>query len=122
MSNKSRKLFDKRKNRNRFRIKSKSKHNIRLSVFRSNSNIYAQIIDDNKSITLLSVSTLDKKLKQNLSGNGGNIKSASIVGTTIAKLAIEKKIKNVYFDRGGYLYHGRIKALAEAAREEGLNF
>ena len=122
MSNKSKYLYDKRKSRTRFRLKNSSSKNIRLSVFRSNSNIYAQIIDDEKQSTILASSSLDKDLKKKLGDKTGNIKTASAVGSDIAKKAKEKGIKEVYFDRGGYLYHGRVKALAEAARKEGLKF
>ena len=90
----------------------------RLCVFRSNTNIYAQIIDDEKGVTLVSASSLDKEL--NLKNN--NIEAASKVGTSVAKKAIKAGIKEVVFDRGGYLYHGKVKALAEAARESGLKF
>lgn len=91
----------------------------RLNVFRSNSNIFAQIIDDEKGITLVSASSIDKELKLE---NGGNAQAAQKVGELIAKRAKEAKIEKVVFDRGGYLYHGRVKALAEAARENGLEF
>ena len=91
----------------------------RLNVFRSNSNIFAQIIDDTKGETLVSASSIDKELKLE---NGGNIEAAQKVGKLIAERAKKAKIKTVVFDRGGYLYHGRVKALAEAARENGLNF
>ncbi|WHX51585.1 50S ribosomal protein L18 [Paenibacillus woosongensis] len=92
----------------------------RLNVFRSAKHIYAQLIDDVAGVTLASASTLDKEL----SGitNGGNVESAKKVGELIAKRAQEKGFKNVVFDRGGYLYHGRIQALADAAREAGLEF
>ncbi len=122
MSNKSKYLYNKRKVRTRFRLKNNCTKNIRLSVFRSNANIYAQIIDDNKHTTLLAFSSLDKELKKKKGDKTGNISAASEVGIAIAKKAKEKGIKEVYFDRGGYLYHGRIKALAEAARKEGLKF
>ena len=89
----------------------------RLNVFRSNANIHAQIIDDEKGVTLVSCSSVELKLE-----NGGNVEAAKTVGKTIAERALEKKIENVCFDRGGYIYHGRVKALAEAAREAGLNF
>ena len=91
----------------------------RLNVFRSNSNIFAQIIDDEKGITLVSASSIDKELKLE---NGGNVEAAKKVGELIAKRAKKAKITEVVFDRGGYLYHGRVKALAEAARENGLEF
>ena len=121
MSNKSKVLYNRRKVRTRFKLKENSTVNLRFSVFRSNSNIYAQLIDDTKHSTIVAFSSLDKELKKN-NNKGGNIKVAEIVGSTLAKKALEKGIKNVYFDRGGYLYHGRVKALAEAARKEGLKF
>lgn len=91
----------------------------RLNVFRSNSNIFAQIIDDEASKTLVSASSIDKELKLE---NGGNIEAAEKVGELLAKRAKKAKISKVVFDRGGYLYHGRVKALAESARENGLEF
>ena len=91
----------------------------RLNVFRSNQNIVAQIIDDEKGVTLVSASSLDKVLKIK---NGGNIAAATVVGKAIAERALKKGISSVVFDRGGYLYHGRVKALADAAREAGLKF
>jgi len=91
----------------------------RLNVFRSNSNIFAQIIDDEEGKTLVSASSLDKDLKLS---NGSNKEAASKVGEKIAKLAVKANIKKVVFDRGGYLYHGRVEALANAARENGLEF
>ena len=89
----------------------------RLCVYRSNKNIEAQIIDDDKRITLVASSSMSLKLE-----NGSNIEAAAKVGKDIAEKALAKKIKTVVFDRSGYLYHGRIKALAEAAREAGLKF
>ena len=91
----------------------------RLNVFRSNSNIFAQIIDDEASKTLVSASSIDKELKLE---NGGNVEAAIKVGELLAKRAKKAKISKVIFDRGGYLYHGRVKALADAARENGLEF
>lgn len=93
----------------------------RLSVFRSAKHIYAQLIDDVKGVTIASASTLDKELASEI-GNGGNVESARKVGELVAKRAKEKGYENVVFDRGGYLYHGRIQALADAAREAGLQF
>ena len=90
----------------------------RLCVFRSNSNIYAQIIDDDNGTTLVSASTLDKNIKT----KHANKEAAKEVGESIAKKAIEKNIKKVVFDRGGYIYHGVVKELAEAARSGGLEF
>ena len=91
----------------------------RLNVFRSNANIYAQVIDDVKGVTLVSASSIDKELKL---ANGSNIEAAKQVGALVAKRALEQGVECVVFDRGGYLYHGRVKALAEAAREAGLKF
>jgi len=93
----------------------------RLCVFRSLSNIYAQIIDDDSGNTLVSASTLDKALKGELKGTG-NVEAAKAVGKLVAERASDKGIGEVVFDRGGYIYHGRVKALAEAAREAGLKF
>ncbi len=90
----------------------------RLNVFRSAKHIYAQIIDDVNGVTLVSASSLEKGFE----GDGGNIEGARKVGELIAKHAAEKGITTVVFDRGGYLYHGRVKELAEAARENGLKF
>ena len=90
----------------------------RLNVFRSTNNIYAQVIDDVKGITLASASTLDKELN----GYGGNKEAAKKVGTLIAKRALEKGITEVVFDRGVYIFQGRVKELADAAREGGLKF
>lgn len=91
----------------------------RLNVFRSTKHIYAQLIDDEQGVTLAQASTLDKEFDGQ---TGGNIEAATKVGELIAKRAIEKGHNNVVFDRGGNLYHGRVKALAEAAREAGLQF
>ena len=93
----------------------------RLNVFRSNKNIYAQIIDDTKGITLVASSSIDADLKDQIE-NGGDKAGAKKVGESIAKKAIEQGIDTVVFDRGGYVYHGRIKELAEGAREAGLKF
>jgi large subunit ribosomal protein L18 len=91
----------------------------RLNVFKSHKHIYAQVIDDNSGKTLVSASSMDKELKGKVSA-GGNIAAAAIVGSLVAKRAAGKGIKKVVFDRGGYLYHGRIKALADAVRKESL--
>ena len=93
----------------------------RLSVFKSLKHIYAQIIDDGKGITLVAASTQSLELKESLP-NGGNLNAARQVGGVIAQKAKESQIESVVFDRGGNLYHGRVKALAEAAREGGLRF
>ena len=93
----------------------------RLNVFRSLNNIYAQVIDDEAKVTLVSASTLDKEIKA-ACPNGGNVAAAKEVGKLVAKRALEKGIDTVVFDRGGYIYHGRVQALAEGAREAGLKF
>lgn len=93
----------------------------RLVVYRSTKHIYAQIIDDVKRVTLVSASSIDKDMKDKLA-HGGNIEAAKAVGEAIAKKAVAAKISDVVFDRGGFLYHGRVAALADAAREAGLNF
>lgn len=89
----------------------------RLNVFRSNTQIFAQVIDDETGTTLVSSSSVALKIK-----NGGNVEGAALVGADIAKKCVELKIKKVVFDRGGYQYHGRVEALANAARENGLEF
>jgi large subunit ribosomal protein L18 len=91
----------------------------RLSVFRSSKHIYAQVIDDVNGVTLASATSNEK---ENKLANGGNVEAAKVVGQRIAEQALERKIENVVFDRSGYLYHGRVKALAEAARTAGLKF
>jgi large subunit ribosomal protein L18 len=93
----------------------------RLSVFRSSKHIYAQLIDDVQGVTLAAASTLDKELADQI-GNGGNVEAARKIGELIANRAKAKGVTQVVFDRGGYLYHGRIQALADAAREAGLEF
>lgn len=93
----------------------------RLSVFRSGMHIYAQVIDDTKGETLAAASTLDQDVKKGLKGTS-NIAAAAAVGKAVASRAVAKGVKEVVFDRGGYLYHGRVKALAEGAREGGLAF
>lgn len=90
----------------------------RLNVFRSSKHIYAQIIDDVAGVTLVSASTMDKDFE----GNGGNKEAARQIGLTVGKRAIDKGITEVVFDRGGYLYHGRVQELADGARESGLKF
>ncbi|MEM7724832.1 MAG: 50S ribosomal protein L18 [Cyanobacteria bacterium P01_A01_bin.45] len=112
------------KNRRHRRIRGKvggSAERPRLAVFRSNQHIYAQVIDDTKHSTLVSASTVEPELKSKVS-SGGNCEASSEVGKLIANRAKEKGISKVVFDRGGNIYHGRIKALAEAAREAGLDF
>ena len=111
-------MIDKRTQRIRTKLKKVSSRN-RLSVFRSNNHIYAQAIDDTKGITLASASTLEKELVKDQKERK---KLAATIGKEIAKRLIEKGIKDVAFDKGGYKYHGLIKILADSAREEGLNF
>lgn len=93
----------------------------RLNVFRSLKHIYAQIVDDENGVTLVTASTLSMEVREKVS-NSNNIQAAKAVGEVIGKKALENNITKVVFDRGGFLYHGRIKALADAARESGLNF
>ncbi|MCL2617754.1 MAG: 50S ribosomal protein L18 [Defluviitaleaceae bacterium] len=93
----------------------------RLAVFRSNDHIYAQVIDDDAQHTLCAASTVEKEVKAKLE-NTANVEAAKLVGEVLAKKALAKGINNVIFDRGGYLYHGKVKALADAAREAGLSF
>ncbi len=122
MSAKSKILLSKRKSRNRFKLKSNSSVDLRLTVFRSNTNFYSQIIDDKKGKTLVSASTLEKEIKTKLKDKTGNKNAAELVGQDLAKKADKKGIKTVFFDRGGYLYHGRVKVFAEAVRKHGLKF
>ena len=110
-----------RKQRVRLSLRRSGGGRPRLSVFRSSKHIYAQVIDDLKGVTLASASSLEKTMREG-GKTGANIDAAKAVGKLIAERAKEKGIKDVVFDRGGYLYHGRVKALAEAAREGGLNF
>ena len=114
-------LFRRRKKRVRAKLKGARNGRPRLSVFRSGKNIYAQVIDDDKGVTLAAASSLDKELKTKL--KKGSDKSAAVeVGKLVAQRAVAAGVKSVVFERGGYLYHGRVKALADAAREGGLNF
>jgi large subunit ribosomal protein L18 len=106
-----------RAERNRIRLKKLSNGRPRLSIFRSSKNIYAQVIDDANGVTLASASTLESAKKA-----GGDVAAAAEVGKLVAQRAVEKGVKDVVFDRGGFIYHGRVKALADAAREAGLNF
>ena len=114
-------LHKKRKLRNRKALKSKSNGMLRLSVHRSSRHIYGQIIDDAKGITITAASSLENNIKKQFK-NCGTKEVATLVGKLIAEKAINKGIKNVVFDRGGYIYHGRVKNLADAARENGLIF
>ena len=104
----------------RFLIGTKSRP--RLSVFRSNNHIYAQVIDDQAQSTICSASTIDKEFKVEENNSSSNCNSSSAVGSLLAKRALKKGIKEVVFDRGGKVYHGRVKALADAARKAGLKF
>jgi len=110
-----------RRRRIRARIARKAGGRLRLSVHRSSKNIYAQVIDDAKGVTLAAASSRDKDLKGGIK-KGSDIEAAKAVGKLLAERALAQGVKEVVFDRGGYLYHGRVKALAEAAREGGLAF
>ena len=110
---------NRRKDRSRAKLKKVSKGALRLSIHRSSKHIYAQIIDDANDKTLVSASSLEKELKLK---NGGNKAASQAVGKLIAERAVKLKITEVVFDRSGLLFHGRVKALAEAARENGLKF
>ena len=113
------KLFSRRQKRNRFKLTTHAYGRPRLSVFRSGKHIYAQVIDDRAKAPLASASTNEKEGKP---AKTYNVEAASSVGKKIAERAIAKGVKQVVFDRGGYIYHGRIKALADAARASGLEF
>ena len=119
--NTPKKLFERRQARVRSAVKAAANGRLRLSVFRSGKHIYAQIIDDVKGITVASASTLDKEVRSNISKTS-NVEAAGFIGKVIAERAAKSGISEVIFDRGGYIYHGRVKALAEAAREAGLKF
>jgi large subunit ribosomal protein L18 len=112
---------ERRQGRVRRAIKKAAGDRLRLSVFRSSKHIYAQVIDDRSGVTVAAASSMEKDLRGSLK-TGANIDAAKTVGKLLAERAVGKGLKDVVFDRGHYLYHGRIKALAEAAREGGLNF
>ena len=119
----------KRKLTNRQRVKLRIQKKVsgtaerpRLAVYRSLNHIYAQLVDDSTGNTLISASTLSKEIQNEVKNSGSKVAKSKVVGSLIAKKAIEKKITNVVFDRGGYRYHGRVKAVADGAREEGLKF
>nr|WP_298794090.1 50S ribosomal protein L18 [uncultured Acetobacter sp.] len=114
-------LRNRRRIRLRFQLRRKAGGRPRLSVFRSGKNIYAQVIDDVRGCTLAAASSLDKELRPSLK-SGANKDSADAVGKLVAQRAVAAGVSQVVFDRGSYLYHGRVKALAEAAREGGLSF
>ena len=118
---KAKKTNDRRRNRVRRQLKKMANGRPRLSVFRSGKHIYAQVIDDVNGVTMASASSIDKELRDSVA-NGGNKDAAAVVGKAIGERAGKAGVKEVIFDRGGYLYHGRVKALAEAAREAGLTF
>ena len=118
---KTKQLFSKRVQRNRSALPRKSPDKVRLSVFRSSKNIYAQLIDDSKGYTVASASSLEEGLRSTLK-TGGDKFAAEAVGKLVAERALENGLKEVVFDRGGYRYHGRVKALADSAREAGLKF
>ena len=117
----SKALMERRRQRNRWTLRRKSAGRPRLSVFRSSRQIYAQVIDDERGHTLAAASTMDADLRATLK-TGATVEAAKQVGELVAKRAREAGIEKVVFDRGGYRYHGRVKALAEGAREGGLNF
>ncbi|WP_293877719.1 MULTISPECIES: 50S ribosomal protein L18 [unclassified Sphingomonas] len=112
-------LFAKRRRRNRTALKARAGTRPRLSIHRSGKHIYAQVIDDVAGKTVASASTLEKDVRDQ---SGANVAAATAVGTRVAEKAKEAGVTQVVFDRGGFLYHGRVKALAEAAREAGLEF
>ena len=119
--NTPRELFQKRKARIRTALKNVANGKLRLSVFRSGKHIYAQIIDDVKGSTVVSASTLDKEIRENVK-KSSTVEAASYIGKVIAERAAKSGVSEVVFDRGGYIYHGRVKALADAARAAGLKF
>ncbi len=110
-----------RAQRNRIRLRKFANGRRRLSVYRSSKNIYAQIIDDASGKTVVAASSLEEAAQKE-HGKGWDTKAAELVGKLIAERAVKEGVKDVVFDRGGYIFHGRVKALAEAAREGGLNF
>jgi large subunit ribosomal protein L18 len=112
---------ERRKSRVRRAVKAAANGRMRLTVHRSSKHIYAQVIDDTKGVTLASASSLEKTQRE-AGKTGADVEAAKVVGKLVAERASEKGVKNVVFDRGGYMYHGRIKALADAAREGGLSF
>ena len=115
------KVFQRRRNRVRNRLRKNGRGQPRLSVHRSNKHIYVQVIDDETGKTLASASTLDKDVRGQVA-SGATVEAAQKVGALVAKRAIDVGVKDVIFDRGGFLYHGRVKAVADSAREAGLSF
>ena len=117
------KAWDKKRKQIKFYLKDRNKNNLnRLVVYRSNTNIYAQLVNDGKNITILSTSSLDKNLKDAISKAKNKVIKSEIVGDAIAQKMKKEKIDHIIFDRNGYKYHGRIKALGEAIRKSGINF
>jgi len=112
---------ERRRGRVRYQIRVKSGGRPRLSVFRSSLHIYAQVIDDARGVTLAAASSIDKQLREGLK-KGANVDAAKAVGKLLAERALAAGVKEVVFDRGSYMFHGRVKALADAAREGGLSF
>jgi len=117
----SKKLSDRRTQRTRLKIRKRAGDRPRLSVFRSGKHIYAQVINDADGKTVAAASTLEKDVRDEVK-NGSTIAAAGAIGKLVAERAVAQGVKEVVFDRGGYRYHGRVKALAEAAREGGLAF
>ncbi|MCX2722393.1 50S ribosomal protein L18 [Roseibium salinum] len=117
----SKQAFERRRDRVRRSIQKAANGRPRLSIFRSSKQIYAQIIDDAKGHTIVSASTIEKDLKGSLK-TGADVAAAAAVGKLVAERAVAAGVKQVVFDRGGYMYHGRVRALADAAREGGLEF
>ena len=117
----TRQLFVRRRNRTRGKLRQANTGQVRLTVFRSSKHIYAQVIDDAKGNTVAAASSIEKALKDSFK-SGASKEAAGAVGKLIAERAKSAGVENVIFDRGGYLFHGRVKALAEAARESGLSF
>ena len=115
------KQVERRKARVRRAVRAAAGQRLRLSVFRSSKHIYAQVIDDGRGLTVASASSIEKDMRGSLK-TGADIGAAKAVGKLLAERAAAKGVKDVVFDRGGYIYHGRVKALADAAREGGLNF
>ena len=117
----ARQALERRKARVRRTLRAAANGRPRLTVFRSSKHIYAQIIDDAKGETIVAASSLEKDLRESLK-TGADIEAAKVIGKLLAERAVTKGVKEILFDRGGYIYHGRVKALADAARESGLSF
>jgi large subunit ribosomal protein L18 len=123
MATKRETLFERRRARTRYKLRKVSSDRPRLSVFRSSKHIYAQVIDDLKGVTIVSASTLEEAAQKALEkGKSTDKAAAALIGKLVAERALKAGISDVVFDRGGYIYHGRVKALGDAAREGGLNF